>query len=75
MFQELGVEPSALSVARHYQDVLCGFVLDETDRSLAGEIETLGMAVLVTDTIMTDADKQAELARQVIDFGRQIGVG
>jgi LPPG:FO 2-phospho-L-lactate transferase len=75
MFQELGIEPSALSVARHYQDLLRGFVLDEQDQDLAGEIETLGIPVLVTDTIMTDTKKQAELARQVVEFNTQIKAG
>lgn len=73
MFAELGIEPSALNVARHYQDLLCGFVLDETDRELTGDIEALGLPCRVTDTLMTDTTRQAALAQEVIDFHKQIG--
>ena len=40
MFAELGIEPSALAVAKHYGELLSGFVLDNTDAHLSDKIET-----------------------------------
>lgn len=66
MMSELGVEASALGVARHYGDLLTGFVLDRADASLAPAVEALGMQVLVTDTIMDDKAGRARLAAEVL---------
>jgi LPPG:FO 2-phospho-L-lactate transferase len=54
MMKALGVEPSPLEVARMYRDVAGVFVLDERDRAIAAEIENLGYAVVVCDTVMTN---------------------
>ena len=39
MYRELGIEPSALAVARHYQNLITGFVFDEVDAKLEAEIQ------------------------------------
>jgi LPPG:FO 2-phospho-L-lactate transferase len=54
MLTSLGHEPSALGVARLYAGLVDGFVLDALDAALAPDVEALGMATLVTDTVMTD---------------------
>jgi LPPG:FO 2-phospho-L-lactate transferase len=72
MYAELGIEPSALAVARQYGNLLAGFVLDEIDQALAGDILELGVQPLVVDTMMkTLADRQ-RLAQHVIEFGRNL---
>jgi LPPG:FO 2-phospho-L-lactate transferase len=68
MYRELGIEPSALAVARHYCDYLTGFVLDTVDRQLEGEIRSLNMRTLVTNTLMKSHDDRKQLAEQVLDF-------
>jgi LPPG:FO 2-phospho-L-lactate transferase len=68
MFRELGIEPSALAVARHYCDLLSGFVLDTIDERLQGEIRSLNMRVLVTNTLMKSHDDRKKLAAVVLDF-------
>jgi hypothetical protein len=35
MYQEMGIEPSALAVAQHYGSLLAGFILDNSDQSQA----------------------------------------
>ncbi|HXF87015.1 MAG TPA: 2-phospho-L-lactate transferase [Xanthobacteraceae bacterium] len=72
MLQELGYDPSALGVARHYQNFLDGFVIDRRDAALAPAIEALGVRALVADTIMTGEAEQIALARHVIDFATQL---
>lgn len=68
MFSELGIEPSALSVAKHYSDLVSGFVLDIVDRQLEGEIRSLRMRTVVTNTLMNSHDDRKQLAQDVLDF-------
>ena len=68
MYRELGIEPSALAVARHYCDLATGFVLDQVDRQLEGEIRSLSMRTFVTNTLMNSHDDRKQLAMDVLDF-------
>lgn len=69
MYAELGIEPSALAVARHYAGLLTGFVLDERDGDQAAGIQDLGLQVLVVDTLMEYPADRTRLAQDVIEFG------
>ena len=46
MYAEMGIQPSALSVAQHYGDLLHGFILDRLDAKLEMEIVNLGIKSL-----------------------------
>lgn len=64
----LGVEVSALGVARHYGaraqgGLLDGWVIDDRDAALADAVAGLGVAVAVTDTLLDDPDVAADVAR------------
>lgn len=60
MLGSLGQEVSALGVARRYAGLVDHFVIDTLDAALAPAIESLGMAVRITRTVMrTDADRAA----------------
>jgi LPPG:FO 2-phospho-L-lactate transferase len=73
MYRELGIEPSALAVARHYCNLATGFVLDHVDRQLEGEIRSLSMPTFVTNTLMNSHDDRKRLAMDVLDFiGRDL---
>jgi len=74
MYREMGIEPSALAVAKHYCDLVTGFVLDTLDRELEGEIRSLNMRTLVTNTLMRSHDDRKQLADAVLDFigGRNV---
>jgi LPPG:FO 2-phospho-L-lactate transferase len=72
MFRELGQEPTALAVARHYADFLDGLVIDQADAGQRTEIERLNTRVLVTDTLMRDAADRARLAHEMLEFARTI---
>jgi LPPG:FO 2-phospho-L-lactate transferase len=72
MFAELGIPPSATAVARHYADLLKGFVIDQVDTELVSEIQPLGVQTLVTDVIMKTPLDRARLSKEVIDFGIKI---
>jgi LPPG:FO 2-phospho-L-lactate transferase len=72
LMRELGVESSAVAVAKHYADFLNGFVLDERDAHLEPHVAALGIGVLTTDTLMHDADSRARLACEVIGFADRL---
>ncbi len=52
---ELGLTPTAATIARHYGTLLDGFVLDAEDEALAGEV---GVATIVTSTMMRTTRRQ-----------------
>ncbi|MFT5483849.1 MAG: LPPG:FO 2-phospho-L-lactate transferase [Halieaceae bacterium] len=68
MLAELGLEVSAASVCRHYEDFLDSFVIDELDVTLKHSLEELGLEVAVTNTMMTTLDDKKRLARFVLDL-------
>ncbi|HJP65425.1 MAG TPA: 2-phospho-L-lactate transferase [Actinomycetota bacterium] len=65
----VGVPVTASGVAEHYAGLIGAFVVDEVDRELASEIESLGLRVAVTDTIMVDDDAAEALARVTVAIG------
>ncbi len=72
MYKELGIEPSALAVARHYGASIAGFVLDEVDAEMAEAVRALKIQPLVTNSLMkTTADRQ-RLAQDVLNFVERI---
>jgi LPPG:FO 2-phospho-L-lactate transferase len=66
MLTSLGHEASALGVARQYTGIADVFVIDTVDADQAAAIAALGMAVVVTDTVMTDDGARARLAREML---------
>jgi LPPG:FO 2-phospho-L-lactate transferase len=75
MLIERGRECSALGIARHYQGLIDGIVIDQVDEYLAEPIRALGIAVSVEATIMkTDSDK-TNLARRTLAFSENIRQG
>ena len=69
MLASLGHEVSAAGVARMYEGLVDGMVMDRVDESERPDIEALGMRVLATDALMHDARDRARLAREVLEFG------
>jgi len=71
MYAELGVQPSAVAVARHYRSLLSGFVLDQIDADQAPEVERLGVSPLVTDILMKKPGDRQRLAGEVLQFAER----
>jgi LPPG:FO 2-phospho-L-lactate transferase len=71
MMGELGMPQSALAVAKHYKTHypdMRGFVLDNVDSELQGEVEALGFATILTNTVMVTLQDRIDLARTILDF-------
>lgn len=67
LMRGLGVEVSALGVAKLYEDFLDVLVIDSLDVRHKEAIEKLGMQVKVTDTLMRSLEDKVQLARTVLE--------
>ncbi len=63
LMAELGIEPSAASVARHYVDFLDGLLVDERDPKA-----DLPVAQAVADTLMVSLDDRIRVARAALSL-------
>ena len=66
MMTELGMPSTALAVAEHYEGLIDGFVLDETDADLADDVDSLDMRALLAQTVMLSLEDRDGLADYVI---------
>jgi len=63
LMKSLGLEPSAVGVAKCYRDFLDTFIIDQIDKKLAPKIEDLGIATIVAQTLMKTMADKVRLAR------------
>jgi LPPG:FO 2-phospho-L-lactate transferase len=75
MCHELGLEPSAATVAKHYGPLLTGFVLDVQDLDQKEDVAALGMDVKALQTVMRSIDERVQLAEQVLAFAETMAMG
>jgi len=69
LMRALGVEVSAYGVAEMYRDFLDIMLIDEADVKLRPRIETLGIKVAATSTLMKSLEDKIRLARLVLKEG------
>ena len=70
MMTELYIPNDAVSVARHYRGLIDGFVLDQQDAALESAVAALGIATVVTQTVMLSLADRRQLAADVLRFIR-----
>jgi LPPG:FO 2-phospho-L-lactate transferase len=75
MFHEMNIVPSAYEVAKIYQGVIDGFVLDNLNSSECDLINACGIIPMLTDTIMKDKYSKERLAKEIFDFASQLKKG
>ena len=59
-------------MARHYRDILDGFIIDTLDAGQADDIAALGLQVSVGETMMVSLQIKQQLAQQCITLIDQI---
>jgi LPPG:FO 2-phospho-L-lactate transferase len=64
MMKELGLDPSAGTVAHRYHDLLDGYVIDHADMS---EVVSIDARVTLAQTMMRTMEDREALARTVLD--------
>lgn len=72
MYMEMGIKPSALAVAEHYQGVIDGLVIDKVDENQVNLIAQCGIMCLATKTLMSDNVDREQLARETIFFANRL---
>jgi len=72
MLTQLGHQSSARGVAELWNDLVDVMLIDDADAPLADQIETLGVSVVVTDTIMASAERGAALAETVLTAAAEV---
>jgi LPPG:FO 2-phospho-L-lactate transferase len=65
---ELGLEPSATTVAQHYAGLIDALIIDDADAASADAIAALGIAVRTAQTVMRTMADRVALARACLDF-------
>ncbi len=73
MLTSLGLESSAVGVARQYAGLVDAVVIDAVDADLLPAIEALGIRSVAADTIMADEAGRARVARSVLDAATSAG--
>ncbi|MFK7792058.1 MAG: 2-phospho-L-lactate transferase [Devosiaceae bacterium] len=67
MMKSLGLEPSALGIAMHYQGLVDRLVIDSQDADLKDNIKALGIAVSTIDIMMPTFERKREVASYLLD--------
>ena len=68
MMRELNMPSDAVAVARHYEGLIDGFVLDAQDAALESQIAALGIRTVVAQTVMVTLPDRVALAGHVLQF-------
>jgi LPPG:FO 2-phospho-L-lactate transferase len=74
IMKELGLECSTTVIARLYQDIIDGIVIDDADAAQTGAITALGIQVSVTNTLMQTLDDRIRLAENTLRLADRLAV-
>jgi LPPG:FO 2-phospho-L-lactate transferase len=66
---ELGIAATNAAIAHHYAGIIDGLIVDRTDEA---DIRGLPIPTLATDTLMNTLADRVALARDVLEFARQL---
>jgi LPPG:FO 2-phospho-L-lactate transferase len=69
LMQELGIASTSKAIADHYHGLIDGLIVDSAD---AGDADSAGLPVLVTQTLMVDINSRVALARSAIMFAERL---
>lgn len=72
MMRELNIPNTAVEIARYYRSWIDGFILDEADRALEDEVQALGLATVVTRTVMVSLEDRVALSREALQLIDQL---
>lgn len=72
MYLEMGIKPSAIEVAKHYNGILNSIVIDHIDKNEAEKIRQIKIRPFITNIIMHNQADRARLAREVLQFCQQM---
>ena len=68
MLKDMGHETSCRGIAKYYEGLIDGIVIDTIDQGYADSLQKAGLKVLCTDTIMRDPAGRSRLASIVLHW-------
>jgi LPPG:FO 2-phospho-L-lactate transferase len=74
LMREFNLDVSALSIAEHYKEFLDGLIIDRQDEAEREAIESLGIKVATTNTIMNTPEEKKALAQFALEFAGEIRI-
>jgi len=69
IMRELGMDPTSRAIAHHYNGLIDGLVIDESD---AADADRIGVPVALTRTLMNSLEDRRQLARAVLTFAKTL---
>ncbi|MBI3699122.1 MAG: 2-phospho-L-lactate transferase [Afipia sp.] len=72
IMSEIGLEPSAATVCKHYEGLIDGFVVDSLDESITTSVGAPGPAIVALQTIMRSEADRTELAKECLAFAERL---
>ncbi|MFT5442596.1 MAG: LPPG:FO 2-phospho-L-lactate transferase [Myxococcota bacterium] len=72
LLRAIGCEVSALGVARHYGDLIQGYVYDEVDKAQQLDIEALGLRAVATQSLMSDLERSIALSTTAVELAQSL---
>ena len=72
LMTELGVEPSVMAVARHYDGLLDGMIIDPVDAGCGADLASLGVEPLVTAAVMRSDEDRVRLAGEAVSMALRL---
>jgi len=68
MYSELGIQPSAFAIAKHYQNLIKAIVIDDQDISLKKDMTNLGIIPFNTNIVMKTPEDKINLGKDVLNY-------
>jgi len=72
MMEAAGLPVDPLGIAHYYKGLIDALVIDRQDVAYMPALESAGLLVLVTDTLMEGFEGRLRLAAEVLDFSRAL---
>ena len=74
LMKEMGIEVSALSIAKHYHGLIDGIIIDKSDEKQIEEIRKMGVKVKLAEIIVNTEEEKMRLAEESIEFIQEIAL-
>jgi hypothetical protein len=71
---EIDIPVSVMGIAEHYHPLIDGLEIDYKDKIISSEIQSMGIEVQVTNTVMNHDSDKIQLAQDVVEFSQMISV-
>ena len=68
----MGIEVSSVSIAKHYQGLIDGMIIDRSDEKEAEKITKLGIEVKLSKIIVNTKEEKMRLAEESVNFIKEI---